>query len=289
MPEIFINYRTIDGKEIAYRIYDELTRRFGEGRAFLAGQSIPKGDNYESALDRGVRRSEVLLVLIGSRWLDAPERDRPDRRALDNEQDWVRREIEEAIRCGLVILPVLIGRHVEQLDARRLPSSIAPLAECQYTRFALRTAAHDLRELGDELVRIVPDLATTDRDAPAQGDDRPRPGDDGNDRRNGSADGASQFSTAQDNSGTLIGTSQGPVHSGTGDLVLGNRVSGDTYHGDRIGTQVRGDQVNGDQVAGGQVKADQVNGQVLSGGQGDASGSQLHFGPVRNRDTGEDA
>ncbi|RMI34543.1 toll/interleukin-1 receptor domain-containing protein [Streptomyces triticirhizae] len=283
MPDVFINYRTSDGKEIAYRVHEELTRRFGEGAAFLAAKSIPKGTDYAEALDRGVRRSEVLLALIGPRWLDEPDRNRPEGRALDAEHDWVRREIEEAFACGLVVLPVLLGRRAEQLDAKRLPESIARLAECQYLRFELRTAEHDLKQIGDELARIVPRLGAADRDA-------------GNgDGASGAAAGAGLGPDGGD-AGDVHGFGnvslgdgrEAMFHTGTGaqfrvdglppGAQLGNRygethISGDTVHGDSYG----GDRIEGEKVGGVQVNGD---GAVL----GDGAGSVApHFGPARRR------
>ncbi|MGX9887773.1 hypothetical protein [Streptomyces sp. NPDC002276] len=115
MHEIFVNYRTKGGKEVAYSCDRVLSARFGPDSVFLARKSIEPGDNT-GALVRGARRSHVLLALVDEEWLDAPDRDRPDRRALDNPQDWVRREIEEALLSGVLIVPLFIGRRVEQLD-----------------------------------------------------------------------------------------------------------------------------------------------------------------------------
>ncbi|WP_406461874.1 hypothetical protein OH768_42600 [Streptomyces sp. NBC_01622] len=159
MHEIFVNYRTKGGKEVAYSCDRVLSARFGPDSVFLARKSIEPGDNTD-ALVRGARRSHVLLALVDEEWLDAPDRNRPGRRALDNPQDWVRREMEEALVSGVLIVPLFIGRRVEQLDPRRLPRSIAEIAECQYTRVELHSLETDLARLGDRLVRLVPALAS---------------------------------------------------------------------------------------------------------------------------------
>lgn len=299
MPEVFINYRTSDGKDPAFRIYDELTRRFGEGRAFLASRSIPKGADYAMALDQGVRRSTVLLALIGPRWLDEPDRERPERRALDRADDWVRREIEEAFAWSLVVLPVLIGRHAEQLDRDRLPESIARLAECQYTRFTLRTAAHDLKELGDELARIIPAFAAADRDAGGQGDGTPgavgtptaagtpRPGAGAAPAGSGGAPGG--IGTRGDHHGTLIGEAHGILHSGTGALYQVDGITGDAHLGDRFeGGLVQGDSYGGDRVAGDKFGGDRVGGDQAKGDgaavlHGDGQTVSHTFGTARRR------
>jgi hypothetical protein len=161
--EVFINYRTKDGKETAYVIDQALSGRFGTDSIFRAPKSIEPGANYIDALVNGVRRSSVLLALIGPDWLNAPDRKRPGRRALDGAEDWVRREIEEAFACGVLVVPILLGRHTEQLEPQHLPLPLAGLADCQYLQFSLRNAESDLARLGDRLAKQVPALAALDK------------------------------------------------------------------------------------------------------------------------------
>ncbi|GAA2114897.1 toll/interleukin-1 receptor domain-containing protein [Streptomyces synnematoformans] len=235
MPEIFINYRTSDGKDAAYAIYQELARRFGDRMVFLAAQSIPAGENYHNALTKGVRRSSVLLALIGHGWVDAVHPERPGSRALDHENDWVRREIEEAFAHGVAVVPVLVGRHTEQLDPRRLPESIVALADCQYMRFTLRTARHDLALIGDQLAKQVPELAAADRGpdpaaAPADPPAEPAPGDDtprdpGTGMHNTGQSGG--IGNISGHVGTVVGEANAPFHTGSGDQIDGTQVNGD--------------------------------------------------------------
>lgn len=236
MPEIFVNYRTSDGKDAAYAIYHELTRRFGDRMVFLAAQSIPAGENYNNALTKGVRRSSVLLALIGRGWADAVHPERPGTRALDHEDDWVRREIEEAFAYGVAVVPVLIGRNTEQLDPRRLPDSIVALADCQYMRFTLRTARHDLALIGDQLAKQVPELAAADRgpdpEAPpepptsqAPDDDTPRDPAPGTGMHNTGQHGGIGNISGQ--IGTVVGEANAPFHTGSGDQIDGTQVNGD--------------------------------------------------------------
>ncbi|EPH46220.1 TIR domain-containing protein [Streptomyces aurantiacus] len=235
MHEIFVNYRTEGGKELAYRCEEALTDRFGPDSVFLAGSAIELGNDFTQELPRAVRRSRVLLVLIDEQWLDAPDPRRPGRRALTNPQDWVRREIEEAFDSGVLVVPLLAGRRLEQLAPHRLPKSIAQLAVCQYARIQSRTFATDLAGLADRLVQQVPGLAVMDR----QGAER---------------DAASEALPAVHNDhqsggighvggsvGTFVGESHSPLHSGSGDMVTHHHENGDgTTHftGDNRGSSV---------------------------------------------------
>ncbi|MFD8964645.1 toll/interleukin-1 receptor domain-containing protein [Streptomyces sp. NPDC059568] len=232
MHEIFINYRTHGGKEAAYICHERLAARFGEDSVFLAAKSIEPGANYVNALIGSVRRSRVLLVLIDEHWLDAPDPKQPGRRALVNRQDWVRREIEEALTSGTLVVPLLLGRNTEQLDARRLPASLAELAECQYERFSVRTSDSDAARLGDRLVRQIPELAALDRSpapqpAPASEPtavDEPGVHNTGRDGGIGQSGGIGQVGGSV---GTFVNEAHGPLHTGNGSQIHEPRFTGD--------------------------------------------------------------
>jgi hypothetical protein len=218
---VFINYRTKDGKETAYVIDQGLSGRFGTDSIFRAPKSIEPGANYIDALVNGVRRSSVLLALIGPDWLNAPDRKRPDRRALDGAEDWVRREIEEAFACGVLVVPILLGRHTEQLERQHLPSPLAGLADCQYLRFSLRNAESDLAHLGDRLTKQVPALAALDK-SPATAE-APDPSDSLTVRNRGQRGG---IGNVGGNVGTFVNESKAPLHTGSGDQIS-NQINGD--------------------------------------------------------------
>ncbi|MHC5909103.1 TIR domain-containing protein [Streptomyces sp. S6] len=222
MHEIFVNYRTKGGKEAAYLCDHALSDRFGQGSVFLAKKSIALGDHYAEVLDSAVRRCRVLLTLIHEGWVDAPDRDRPDLRALHAPQDWVRREIEEALASGALIVPVFIGRQVEQLDPRRLPASIAELAECQYARVELATFGDDIARLGDRLARQIPALAALDTSRPAEQQPAPEaPKGVRNDHQRGG------IGNVNGDVGTYVNDAHGPLNTGPGPQYNGPHITGD--------------------------------------------------------------
>lgn len=221
MHEIFVNFRTQGGKELAYMLQQTLADRFGPDSVFLAGGSIGLGNDFTQALPQAVRRSRVLLVIIDERWLDAPDPKRPGRRALANPQDWVRREIEEAFDSGVLVVPVLAGRKLEQIDPHRLPKSIAQLAVCQYARVQLRTFTTDLASLGDRLVQQVPGLAAMDKQAPPRGSGEP---DEHLSIRNEHQSGG--IGHVGGSVGTYVGESHSPLHTGSGDMTNNHHENG---------------------------------------------------------------
>ncbi|MEU9406457.1 TIR domain-containing protein [Streptomyces sp. NPDC048281] len=221
MHEIFINYRTSGGKALAYMCHGLLTERFGEDTVFLAKVSIDKGADFTEALLRGARHSRVLLALIDEHWLDSPDQKVPGRRALDNPNDWVRREIEEALVSGGLVVPVFVGRRVEQLDRRRLPASLAELAECQYARVSMDTMAADLTRLGDGLVRRIPALAALDRHTADQKSETSQDATVRTDRQSGG------IANVGGSVGTFVNEANAPFHTGRGDINEGPRITGD--------------------------------------------------------------
>jgi uncharacterized membrane protein YeaQ/YmgE (transglycosylase-associated protein family) len=125
VADIFISYRRIDSATFTGRIYDRLTARFGRDKVFKDVDNIPAGENFAQYIQNALRQCAVALIVIGPRWLEA--RDETGARRLDDPGDFVRLEIETALRLGLTVIPLLVD------DARmpstvNLPISLHPLA-----------------------------------------------------------------------------------------------------------------------------------------------------------------
>jgi hypothetical protein len=144
---VFVNYRTGDEDGVAILLDRELSGHFGADRVFRAGRSIAPGDAWGPAILAAVRRSDVLIAVIGRRWLTAPGR---GGRALDDERDWTRREIVEAFASGVRVIPVLVGTTV-RLTETDLPAELAPLAGCQYLRIDQHDVDAGIRRLLETL------------------------------------------------------------------------------------------------------------------------------------------
>ncbi|MFI0983193.1 toll/interleukin-1 receptor domain-containing protein [Streptomyces sp. NPDC021093] len=160
MADVFINYRTGDGDEFATTLERELSRRFGSDRIFRASKSIPPGTLFDEKLLTGVRRSAVLLALVGKDWEASPK--------LHDPADWVRREILEAFACAIPVVPILIGRRTERLRPDVLPPELERLAHVQSLRYDNQDAERTLGRIGDELAHLVPQFAEAERAAKAK-------------------------------------------------------------------------------------------------------------------------
>ncbi len=139
---IFICYRRADSREVAGRIYDWLIERFGRSHVFRDVSSLEAGTSFPEELKRSLRQSDVLLVVVGDRWV----MDSQGRRRLDDENDWVRQEICEALEQRITIVPVLVEQTVMP-EADMLPREIEPFAAIEALSVRDRDFDHDFERL----------------------------------------------------------------------------------------------------------------------------------------------
>ncbi|MET9493852.1 toll/interleukin-1 receptor domain-containing protein [Streptomyces sp. NPDC006552] len=241
MPLVFVNYRTDDEEGTATLVERELSRVFGNDNVFRASKSIRLGSRFPQELLTAVRRSSVLLAVMGPRWLTpaGPE----GRSPLEDEDDWTRREIREALETGAVVIPLLVGG-AKRLRPDDLPADIEAMASCQYRRLSHRNADADLAGLADDLVDLLPELGAAARSNGYRTSPAPT-ADDRSTERDGTGVARMQARVIKhrqrggignlngDFSGTFVSEPQGPVHTGNGHLYqareqyLGPRISGD--------------------------------------------------------------
>lgn len=79
---IFLSYRRSDSQEVTQSVYNALAEHFGPEVVFRDLDSIPAGQSFKNHLETELDHCEVLIVVMGSTWLDV--RDGPTgRRRLD--------------------------------------------------------------------------------------------------------------------------------------------------------------------------------------------------------------
>ena len=124
--KIFINYRREDSPGVALALFGRLEQSFPTEQLFMDVEGgIIAGDDFVRALEEQVNACDVMLALIGPQWLTL--KDEMGQRRLDNPQDFVRIEIESALRLGKRVIPVLVQK-TEMPRADALPEPLKPLA-----------------------------------------------------------------------------------------------------------------------------------------------------------------
>jgi hypothetical protein len=69
--KIFLNYRRGDDPGNTGRLYDRLEPEFGTGQLFMDVEGhIKGGDDFVEVLKAQVAQCDVLLAVIGPRWVD---------------------------------------------------------------------------------------------------------------------------------------------------------------------------------------------------------------------------
>jgi hypothetical protein len=128
---IFINYRRGDEPGFVQALLGRLEQAFPVDRLFIDVDHIPPGEDFVRVLESQVAECDALLAVIGRGWLYAA--DESGRRRLDDPNDFVRVEIESAIKQGKRVIPVLV-HDARMPRADELPEALRPLA----TRNAVR-------------------------------------------------------------------------------------------------------------------------------------------------------
>lgn len=166
---VFINYRGNDTKAYGALAYTTLVQRFGEDLVFLDSESIGPGADFEYLLLSLVRKSAVLLAVMGPDWLLA---DATGRRQIDDPQDWIRRELKAAFTAGVSVIPVLTDGATMPVSSD-LPADVAKLSRCQWRHLRYREATYDLARLAEELVEVDAGLRAAARLRTSAPADRP--------------------------------------------------------------------------------------------------------------------
>lgn len=139
--KVFINYRRDDTKGEAIALHAMLTAHLpGVDLSMDVDGGIPAGESFIRVLEERVAGSDVFLVLIGEKWVTTLDED--GNRRLDNLKDFVRLEIEAALKRDIPIIPIL----VEQASMPRenqLPDTIRLLAVKQALHFSHKSFKPD--------------------------------------------------------------------------------------------------------------------------------------------------
>lgn len=122
---IFISYRRDDSRESVGRIHDYLRQGFEDEHLFLDVDRQAAGEDYRTVIGRALDAAEVVLVVIGVRWLAPAAAD--GGRRIDDPEDMVRIEIETALARGRRVVPLLVQGAAMPAEAQ-LPPSLSELA-----------------------------------------------------------------------------------------------------------------------------------------------------------------
>jgi hypothetical protein len=132
---------------------DALAAQFGERNIFQDVAAIRPGQDFSTAIDDALEQSDVVLAVIGPRWLTAASPEGAAR--LLEPDDYVRAELAAALARSNNVVPVLVGGAVMP-SARELPDELKRLgAEATRTAAGGRARRRDLAARRRRLHRLA--------------------------------------------------------------------------------------------------------------------------------------
>ena len=141
MP-IFVNYRRSDSLSITGRIDDHLRAAFGEADVYRDIDSIPGGFDFVEHLESSLEACDICVAIVGRSWVS--ER-------LNDEADFVRLELEIALRRRIPVIPVLV-EGAELPKRAQIPAELGPLLRRQALRVV---SGSDFRAHMHRLVQAI--------------------------------------------------------------------------------------------------------------------------------------
>lgn len=130
---IFLSYRKSDTTPETRSLKILLDQLFGADASFMDSFSIDSGEAWNERLRYELNKARIFIPIIGPSWLIASNEF--GQRLLDRPDDWLRWEIEAALKRDLEVIPLLVrGAQFPRPEA--LPESIRPI--CQRQCYELR-------------------------------------------------------------------------------------------------------------------------------------------------------
>ncbi len=139
--KIFISYRRDDRPAHATLLLDRLAPVYGQSKVFMDVANLLPGEQFAERLEKELAGCDVLLAIIGPRWLELLEA-----RALTGERDYVREEIATALARRIIVVPVLVDR-AGLPPEDRLPEDIRSLVLYQKQSLTHERIDRDTGEL----------------------------------------------------------------------------------------------------------------------------------------------
>ena len=120
-PKMFLSYRREETAAYAGRLYDALAERFGDANVFMDIELEP-GIDFVERITQVIGACHVLLVIVGPQWATLASGEEHAR--IAQEDDFVRLEVEAALRRPNVrVIPLLVAG-ARMPDARDLPEQV---------------------------------------------------------------------------------------------------------------------------------------------------------------------
>jgi hypothetical protein len=150
--KIFISYRREDTSGESGRLKDKLEQVFGPENIFYDVETLEAGLNFDQSIAKALSESKVLLAMIGPHWLKVVDSKGISR--IQKPDDWVRKEITEALKRNLRVIPVLVNG-ADMPDPEELPEELKELSLKHAQELSSSRWNYDVGELTKVLEKII--------------------------------------------------------------------------------------------------------------------------------------
>lgn len=166
MAQIFISYRRSDSAYIAATLNDKLQQHFGPDSVFFDVDNIPLGVDFREYIGNAVGQCDVLLLIIGEQWMGPVNSE--GKRRIDDPTDYMRVEIESALKRKVPVIPVLVGE-------AKMPTPVDLPPAIESVAFRNATEIRAGRDLRQHIERLIKGVETTIKTLPSQQPEAPVP------------------------------------------------------------------------------------------------------------------
>ncbi len=147
-PRVFLSYRRNDSSLHADFLFEALVSKVPDVRVFRDSDTLQPGMVFSEMIKETISACDILVAIIGRKWLGIGPQG--GTRRIDQQDDWVRREVAEALQQRKLVIPCLT--HGMKMPAKdNLPSDLAELASIH----AMRLSETDLRRDVGVLVDLL--------------------------------------------------------------------------------------------------------------------------------------
>lgn len=153
---VFVSYRRQDTQWVAGRLADTLANYFGNERVFRDIEDIGGGADFGDVLQDTLDTADAMIVLIGDGWLNAT--DKQGNRRLENQGDWVGREVAAAIDAGTPVFPVLVDG-VSMPRSHELPDSLKRLSRYNSMSLSDKSWNNDVNRIAGVIAMDIPSVS----------------------------------------------------------------------------------------------------------------------------------
>lgn len=148
MAQLFISYRSADGRDKATALARDLGALYGDEQVFLDKDDLRAGVRWRDEIAQTLSKRPVLLLLLTPQLLAAT--DDSGRLRIEDPTDPVRRELADALAVGAHLIPLLCD-DLAPPRAGDLPAPFDRIGDFTWRQLRAYDWQHDVRRLVDDL------------------------------------------------------------------------------------------------------------------------------------------